>query len=137
LRKKLDFVTNSSSTSFVILCKKVLTAEEFINHMWDSGLGDRIKKELIKTMCDRVFPLKVGVNDLSVYSDNYDSLFSQFLYNFPDLWWNNKFEGNYFCMKEGDSGLFIDERNCDDESFLQGFPEEYHQMIEDYIEANK
>ena len=93
MRKKLDFVTNSSSTSFVILCKEELSVEEFINNLWESGLGDRIKKELIRTLNNSSFPFfQKGVNKISANSDDYDCLFSQLFYNFSDLWWKKFLE---------------------------------------------
>ena len=42
-----------------------------------------------------------------------------------------------FCMKEGYVDSFVDDRFLNDDEFLKSFPEEYHPLIEEYIEANK
>lgn len=133
MRKKLDYVTNSSSTSFVILCKEKLSAEEFINNLWEGGLGDRIKKELITDA--KSFLLQKGVNEISVNSDDYDSLFSQLFYIFSELWYDKDLGNDKFHMKEGNEEQFLD--SDDDNKFLKSFPEEYHFLIEEYIEDNK
>jgi len=137
MRKKLDFVTNSSSTSFVILCKEELSVEEFINNLWEGGFGDKIKEELIRTLSSRSFPLQKGVNKMSASSDDYDCLFSQLFYNFPDLWWKKDIRNDKFCMNEGYVDSFVDDRSLNDDEFLKSFPEEYHPLIEEYIKANK
>jgi len=134
LRIKQDFVTNSSSTSFLVVCRKELTAENFINNLWNSGLGDKIKEKLIRDVNDHGFPFKEGLHDIHAYSDDTDSLFSQLFYYFDELWWNKILTDNTsFAMREGCcvESLMEDLEYVDE--IKKDFSLEFQHVIDNYI----
>lgn len=136
MKLKLDFVTNSSSTSFIIACKKKLTAEEFVNNLWKNGLGEAIKEILINNLRCGKFPLEKGVNGIHAYSENYDNLFDQIFYNFSETVLENLDDGDDFAIREGCIETFTDEieeerEYC--EEFLNKFPSNLRGLIEEFI----
>lgn len=133
MKQKLDFVTNSSSTSFVVVCKEDISAEEFVNHLWDNGLGDVIKNQLVSNIRNG---FQKGVNEIYASSEDYDNLFSFIFYNFEGFWWNKTLGNEKFLMQQGCKDTFIDERIENDDGLINEFPPDFKPMIEDYIKNN-
>lgn len=132
MKKNSDFVTNSSSTSYLLINKKEITVEEFIEKLWRNGLEKAIKDNLVKSVRD-CFPMKKGVNEITAYSDN-DDIFSQ-LFTYPDI--PDIYKGidcEDFLIREG----CVEHAELDDngehiyKEYVETIPEEYQEIINEH-----
>lgn len=132
MKRNSDFVTNSSSTSYLLINKKEITAEEFVEKLWRNGLEKAIKDNLVKGVKD-LFPLRKGLNEISAYSDC-DDMFSQ-LFTYPDI------PGIYkgincedFWIREGciEHVEFDDDGEYNYKEYVDTVPEEYRKIIDEH-----
>jgi len=133
MKIKTNFITNSSSVSYIIINVEELSVDDFINELWNSGLSELIKRNLISSLKND-FPFKSGVNSLYASSEDY-SIFDLIFYNHVHD--DANFENDKFIMKTGHPTNFIEDvRYGDDDWLKQSFPKKYHSEIDKYIEEN-
>lgn len=85
MRARTSFITNSSSTCFMILMKNTLTFDDFVDELWKQ-LEDSFKKSLKDALNNRVEKMEPNtVYKISVSSEDCDNPIMQELYMSDNL----------------------------------------------------
>lgn len=73
MRARTSFITNSSSTCFMILMKNTLTFDDFVDELWKQ-LEDSFKKSFKDALNNRVEKMEPNtVYQISVSNEDYDN----------------------------------------------------------------
>lgn len=90
MRARTSFITNSSSTCFMILMKNTLTFDDFVDELWKQ-LEDSFKKSFKDALNNRVEKMEPNtVYQISVSNEDYDNPIMQELYMSDNLIMNTQ-----------------------------------------------